>query len=200
MRLMIAGMLTLTACLSGPAPASEAPARASRPAASAVPGGTRASRIAQIFQRIVAASGTRDWESLRAAFPGARWQPRGLLPPPNPGGVQQLQSGIIILAGARYEILFNGSRSAVETITFNGPEGNLVEQADILRALDGLGVAHRRLGCNGSSETVFQLTANGQSAQLDDMLNSGALVQTSNYYTFNLAQPMATADLDQNCE
>lgn len=183
------------------AAANESVANAAEaPPAPAGLSGPRPQRIAQIFQRVIAASETRGWDEVQAAFPGARWQPRERMNPPNGDGSDILLVGAIDLAGASYEIMLTGRQRAVDTITFSAPEGTTVERAPIRNALSALGVTQQTVGCIGMMLHIVRLTSAGRSLVFEDGVNEGSMVEPSDYYTFDFVNERATDELDHDCE
>lgn len=185
---------------SADAAANDASANVVEAPAPAALTGTRAERIAQVFRGVIAASGTRGWDEVQAAFPGARWQPRERMNPPNGDGSDVLLVGAIDMAGENYEIMLTGRRQAVDTITFSAPEGTTVERAPIRSALSALGVTQQTVGCIGMMLHVVRLTSAGRSLVFEDGVNEGSMVEPSDYYTFDFVNERATDELDHDCE
>lgn len=151
--------------------------------------GTRPRQIAQVLRNIVGATRTRDWNTVLAAFAGARWQAR-TTHDRDWFGSTATQSGRIEIGGATYGVNVSGTGSRVNFILFDSPGDDLVEWAQIDTAIRAIGMQARNIGCH--SPTGFgwvRLTADGHSAVLHKYLNYGSMVPATDVYVFALDAP-----------
>ncbi|MFN3514529.1 MAG: hypothetical protein ACK41C_15885 [Phenylobacterium sp.] len=151
--------------------------------------GSRTDRIAGLLRNSVGPSQSRDWDTARAAFPGARWRARKTHPARWDGSTVT-HGGSIDLGGAVYEIHLSGTANRVNQIHLSSPGDDTVEWEPIEKALRTLGVRPQNIGCHSPTGFGYvRLTYGGQSAILHKSVNYGSGVPSTDEYIFVLDDP-----------
>jgi hypothetical protein len=152
--------------------------------------GTRTERLAQLFRNLVAATGSRSYETAMAAFPDATWRNRTSFAP-RWGGITTSQGGSIGLGGAVYDIAIEGTADSVASIGFTGPGNDNLPWEPIEVAIRAIGMESRNIGCHSPTGFGYvRLTDGDRSAILHKFLNFGTLVPSTDVYIFNLDDPL----------
>jgi len=152
--------------------------------------GTRTERLAQLFRNVVAATGSRSYETAMAAFPGAAWQARATFPA-RWGGVTTSQGGSIDLGGATYDIAIDGTADRIISIGFTGPGDDNLPWEPIETAIRAIGMQSRNIGCHSPTGFGYvRLTDGAHTAILHKFVNYGRLVPSTDVYMLNLDDPL----------
>ncbi len=180
-----AAAIALLAPKPSPAPQPSAGGEAQQAALT----GSREERLARALQNVVVASRERTWDAARAAFPGARWEPRKTQAA-NWLGATHMQSGTINLAGAVYNVAIEGVTDRVKRIELASPGDDNLDWAPIERALRAQGATSQTIGCLSPTGFGFvRVTAGGQRAVMHKFVNYGSRVPSVDFYAFTFDDP-----------
>jgi hypothetical protein len=135
--------------------------------------GSRAERIAQIFQRIMNLSNTHTWEDAQSAFPDVHWDRQRSETYEAASNVMDYHvlDGSIDLAGADYEVAIAGTREKVTSVSLRGPPGAPVARARIDRALASLGISRALIGCVNADFGYYRLRSGERSIVLSVLID-----------------------------
>jgi hypothetical protein len=182
--------LAVTAALASAEPPASATDSALVAADVSALRGTRAQRLAQLMRNVMAAAPSRSYETIMAALPGATWRQRTTYPMPR-GGTVTSQGGLIDLDGAIYQIDIEGTPQRVSAISFSGPDDDNLPWEPIETAIRASGFQSRNIGCHSPTGFGYvRLTDGARTAILHKFLNYGTLVPSTDFYMFNLDDPL----------